>query len=415
MNQTARARWVVPVVGPPIENGFIELLDNRIVRVGRGHPGSPFADLGDVAVMPGWVNAHTHLEFSDLARPIGNPGVELADWIGQVVTTRQNATGRLAPAESISIGLDECGGSATVLIGEIATTPYPGDCGLLPERIAFAEVLGLSTQRSDDRLARAEEHLRGPRSDSPRPKPQDRGTQDRGISPHAPYSTPLEVITECVTIANRFGCTVAMHVAESPAERQLLETGTGRFATRLAEMGLDVAANFPWPVHNPVTALIDELARAPAAILIHGNDLRPNEIARIARHDHLSVVYCPRTHAFFGHARHPVAELLSAGVNVGIGTDSRASNPDLRLDREVQFLLNHRQDLHPSVVIEMATLGGAIALRRRADYGSLEPGRMARFAIVPTTAHDVDGLYSDLSEVDSSPGCPETLHNWTAS
>lgn len=412
-----RARWVVPIIGAPIENGFVEIAEGRIVRVGKVptaamFAGGPIQDLGDVAILPGLVNAHTHLEFSDLESPIGPPGRELAEWIVDVVGARRVAAERsdlvsrpLSPEAIIAQGAREAFDSGTVLIGEIATTPWPGAKlqgasssgstlpGTMgsrsPEIVSFAEVLGLTEERSAQRFRLAEEHAAA-------------APGFAGISPHAPYSTPRELISRCVDLALRTDCPLAMHVAESPAERELLQTGGGPFAEQLAGFGVDLSTMFPWRGREPVSALIEMLSRAPSAMLIHGNDLRGDEIDLVASYRSISVVFCPRTHAFFGHRRHPVAELIDAGINVGLGTDSRASNPDLQLWREVRWLLQHRQDLSPETVVQMATLGGAIAMKRDQDCGSLAPGRKAAFALVSSSAADTASLYEDFASSDAS-------------
>ena len=391
---TLRARWIVPISSPPIENGFVEIAAGRIVRCGPLTTDVAVSvDLGDVAILPGLVNAHTHLEFSDLAQPIGHAGMELADWIVQVIQSRAT---RVAEDNSIDcvveLGAMEAVQSGTALIGEIATTPWQmprTDVGI----VSYAEVLGLTTGRATERWNAAVRHL-------------DLYPHASGISPHAPYSAPPELISRCVDHAIHLGRPLAMHVAESPAERELLQHGSGPLADQLSTLGLDMESHFPWASSDPFGWLIDLLARAPAASIIHGNNLSPAEIERVASHPTLSVVYCPRTHAYFGHAPHPVADLAAAGVNVGLGTDSRASNPDLQLWREVQFLLNHRQDLSPHTVLRMATYGGAAAMLQDHDYGTLLPGRLAAFASVPTTAHDVNRLYADLAVADASQLTP---------
>ena len=388
--QTVRARWLIPIVGSPIvgspiENGFIKIRDGRIESIGNDRADTNnVIDLGDVAIMPGLVNAHTHLEFSDLEKPVGNPGMELADWIAEVIRTRGHADNS---RNAIEKGMHECASTGAVLIGDIATTsadisaepsqlvPTSKQANA-PEVIAFAETLGLTPERAGLKRGLAEAHLQHLRKQA-------------GISPHAPYSTPPTLIEECVALARQFNCGVAMHVAESPAERELLDSGSGPFADRLSTMGIDVASLFPWrrcggsiAAGKPILALIALLAQAPSAMLVHGNDLRGEEIEAVRQHSNLHVVYCPRTHHFFRHERHPVAKLLSAGINVALGTDSRASNPDLSLWREVQFLLCHRQDLSPHQVLSMATIGGAIALRRQHEYGSLTRGEAGSICYV---------------------------------
>ncbi|WP_246112945.1 amidohydrolase family protein [Allorhodopirellula solitaria] len=391
---TLRARWVVPIAGPPIENGFLEIGDGRVLCTGKATAETSIChDLGDTAILPGLVNAHTHLEFSDLVEPVGHAGMELADWIVAVIKSRnaRSERDRDAPQpdrDVITTGAIEAAQSGTALIGEIATTPWQAPATEVTV-VSYAEVLGLSASRAAERFQAATQHAQS-------------YPHAAGISPHAPYSAPPELIKQCIDFALRSSSPLAMHVAESPAERELLQHGSGPFAENLQSLGLDVAAHFPWRRESPMNWLIDSLAHAPAASIVHGNDLRDDEIHRMAIHPSLSVVYCPRTHAYFGHAPHPVAKLLAAGINVGLGTDSRASNPDLQLWREVQFLLNERQDLPPDCVLQMATQGGAIAMQRGALFGSLLPGRVATLATIPTQAPSEASLYRDFSSAPAS-------------
>lgn len=380
-SQVLSARWVVPVTSEPIHGGWVKVENGCVVALGAGTPSAPYRDLGDVAILPGLVNAHTHLEFSDCQEPVGDSGISLSKWIGQVVTTRvaSNESHRRA---AIDCGIRELAQTGTCLVGEIATTPcqYPADTHGV-DLISFAEVLGLNSSRGSERLAAANTHLGFDSS--------------RGVSPHAPYSTSLETIDACLDLVVKQSRPLVMHVAESPDERELLEAGTGPFAEALRSMGVWQDDLFPWP-GNPFLSLIERLARAPRSLMIHANDLRTSEIEALAAHPHITVVYCPRTHHFFQYDEHPVAEMLAHGVRVALGTDSRASNPDLNLWNEAQFLWRHRSDLQPASVLEMATWSGSQALGR-SNLGSIGPGSLAKLGTVRTTASRVDDLYRDFA------------------
>jgi len=186
-----------------------------------------------------------------------------------------------------------------------------------------------------------------------------------------------------------------MHVAESPAERELLSSATGPLAQTLRELGAWCDRAFPWG-DDPFRMLIDRLSKAPRVLLIHGNDLSAAEIECLLPHPHITVVYCPRTHQFFDYQKHPVDHMLAAGVRVALGTDSRASNPDLSLWHEVQFLLHQRSDLSPKDVLAMATIGGADALGR-GDLGRIEVGCCGDLGLMETSAKTINELYEDMS------------------
>ncbi len=362
------ARWVIPISQPPIHGGWVQIDGDKIVDVGADKPPSSVQDLGDVALLPKLINAHTHLEFSDCDAPIGEPGILLSDWIGAVVTARDKKTAA-QKASAIQRGMRESRQAGVTLIGEITTPP----CELPIEGPQVCE-----------RVAAAARHLaRYP---------------DAGISPHAPYSTSRPTIQGSVDLAIRRRRAVAMHVAESPAERELLAAGSGDFATALQDLGVWESGLFPWP-GDPIVDLIEQLSAAPRALIIHGNDLTGKEIDRLARHPQMTVVYCPRTHAFVGYDRHPVDRLLAGGVRIALGTDSRASNPDLSIWREVQYLLRHRTDLDPDAVLAMATISGADALGKP-EWGQIACGATAAFGVVQTAAKSTDQLYTDLAEND---------------
>jgi cytosine/adenosine deaminase-related metal-dependent hydrolase len=390
INEPARilaARWIIPVSRDPINGGWIRIEHDRIAEIGTGTPPAGAEDLGDAALLPGLVNAHTHLEFSDCSSPIGAAGVALHQWIGQVIAARRETTAD-SKREAIEAGLKELRESGTRLAGEITTAPcdYPSDVAE-PELITFAEVLGLQQGRADERLEAAVRH--------------NITNRNGGWSPHAPYSTSPRTIRRCVELAAQYDRPLAMHVAESPAERELLCEGTGPFADTLRSLGVWRDDLFPWG-KNPYGMLIDSLSKAPRVVMIHGNDLNDAEIERLRSHSQITVVYCPRTHAFFGHVKHPVDRMLAAGVRVALGTDSRASNPDLNLWREVQFLLKQRADLAPEDILRMATLNGADAFGR-SDLGRIEVGCQGGIGFVQTDAKKADDVYADFVQRDYSP------------
>ena len=125
-----RARWVLPIDGPPIHGGIVSVRDGRIEAVGRNTSGRAPPDFEHAALLPGLVNAHTHLEFSDLTKPLGAPGMRLPDWIRQVIAHRQEQPGR--PVDAVVRGLEECANTGTTTVGEIATPGWsaaPFDAG----------------------------------------------------------------------------------------------------------------------------------------------------------------------------------------------------------------------------------------------------------------------------------------------
>ena len=381
------ARWIIPISSPPIHGGWVRMVDGRITDVGRGKPPADAENWGDVAILPRLVNAHTHLEFSGFDRPVGQHGISLAEWIGLVVASR-TATDATDKQQAIDRGLSELWDTGSLLAGEITTPPWVYPQGsAIPKLVTFAEVLGLSKRRAAERLGAATDHVLS--------------TRQGALSPHAPYSVSRDAIEATISVSQKHERMVAMHVAESPEERELLCNGSGPLAQSLIALGVWQQELFPWGA-DPYCQLIERLAAAKSVLLVHGNDLNEKEIQSLGTHDNLTVVYCPRTHHYFGFGRHPIALMLAAGVRLALGTDSRASNPDLNLWREVQFLLKHRTDLDPAGVLRMATKNGADALGYR-RLGAIAPHWHGDLGCVETEAANLDALYGDLSIHDYRP------------
>jgi cytosine/adenosine deaminase-related metal-dependent hydrolase len=185
---------------------------------------------------------------------------------------------------------------------------------------------------------------------------------------------------------------LAVHLAETQAELDLLHHRRGPFVPFLEELGAwapDGLADSP----RRVMQLCDQ--RVPK-LFVHGNYLAPS--ARVPRRS--TVVYCPRTHAFFGHPPHPFRDLLARGVRVALGTDSLASNPDLDLLAEARFLHRLHPDLPGELLLRLATLAGAEALGWDDEAGSLAPGKSADLVVVPLSAptgRPYEGLFASAA------------------
>jgi aminodeoxyfutalosine deaminase len=383
-----RARLVCPVDRPPISDGVITIEGERIVAVEpTTHSTSGFRDLGDVALVPGFVNAHTHLEFSHLQKPLGRPGMRLVDWLPLAIAERQS---RGPAAEvSIALGIQESVLAGTAAIGEISTAElqaYPSD-GEVSLAHSF-EVIGFSRARAESAFAALEARLAAA-------KGLDISV---GISPHAPYTVSPELLSKIVKLAERESLPVAMHLAESAEELDMLATGQGPFRELLDARSMWDPAAIPRG-----TRPLDYLRRledAPRALVIHGNYLDREEHEFLAaRADRMSLVYCPRTHAYFDHPPYPLAELLAAGVHVALGTDSRASNPDLSLLGELRHAARAHRGVAVESILKMATLDGARALGCENQCGSITPGKLANLVALPMRSDSLDDIVAE----DSAP------------
>jgi len=188
-----------------------------------------------------------------------------------------------------------------------------------------------------------------------------------------------------------------MHLAESREELELLQSHTGPLVDLL--QSLDAWHPDVLPRGLRPLDYLKTLAAAHRTLVIHGNYLEQDEIEFLAAHrDRMSVIYCPRTHAYFGHEPYPLAEMLTAGVRVAVGTDSRASNPDLNLFEELRHIARHHPAVEPEAILRMGTLAGAEALGIADDYGSITPGKKAALAIVSLPAGTRSPLEAILNE-----------------
>jgi cytosine/adenosine deaminase-related metal-dependent hydrolase len=387
---TLCARYLFPVAAAPLAGGTLTIEAGRIVAVGAPLRDGPVEDLGNVAIVPGLVNAHTHLDFSDLPVPLGHQGISLADWIGEVMAFRMGtAAGGRQP---VAMGLQECARSGTTAVGDIAQPGWPAAAfEQAPlDGIVFQELIGPTTPRAAAALKLAGQHLAAARG---------AGRWHAGLSPHAPYSVHPDLLAGAVALSAAACVPLAFHLAESREELELLRSGSGPLRDLLETLGAWEAAALR-PGRRPLDFL-RVLARAHHTLVIHGNYLDDEEIGFLAEQAaHMAVVYCPRTHDWFGHARYPLEKLLAAGVTVALGTDSRASAPDLSLLAEMRLVAARYPAVRPEIVLELGTLRAAAALGLAGEMGSLEPGKWANLAVVALPEQDAADPHELLFDSD---------------
>lgn len=400
MLQRYRARWLFPIDRPPIAGGVLTVRDGIIAEIAAQSDG-PATDLGDVAILPALINAHTHLEFSDLAEPLGTAREPLPTWISRVVARRRSQPTeeqrqRLSREHAHTFGLAESAAAGIAAVGEIATPGWPEP--VYHEAsiggVVFLELLGLAEERIEPLLQSAREHLQ-----RPEPRATERQTLPTwprwpsGLSPHAPYTVHPRLLAEACQLAAARQAPVAMHLAESREELELLATGRGAMREMIESLGAWRDGVIPTGIR--IIDYLRPLATSPRSLVIHGNYLTDEELQFIAaQQGRMTVVYCPRTHAYFGHEPYPLAKLLAASVPTALGTDSRASNPDLDLWNEVLEVIRRHPQVAPSEVLRMAMLNAAAALGLASELGSLTPGK--RFVTTTKQCSASDDPYDAL-------------------
>jgi len=360
------ADWVVPVQGDPIPEGAVAISDDgRIAAVG------PASELGGgerfegCVILPGFVNCHTHLEYAVYAG-FGD-GLPFPDWIALHVARKS----LLEQEEMVAIATDgahECLRSGITTVGDCsfagAAARAASESGL--RAIVYLEMFSLGGS-GIDRFDRLREYVEPVLSDRVR----------LGVSPHAPYTCTLELYEQCAEL----GLPIATHLAESVAERQFLLDGSGGWSS-FGEM----------LVSPPGVTGIRMLAAAgllgPHLMAAHCVHVDEEEIALLADNG-VGVAHCPRSNGILGCGVAPLHELRTAGLAVGIATDSPASAPSFDMFEELRtaIVMARAREQRPDVLtasetLELATLGGARVLGLADEVGSLAPGKRADLAIV---------------------------------
>lgn len=377
-----RGRWIVTADFRLLENAYLVISDEEIREVTLNRPDGKVIE-HDGIILPGLVNAHTHLEFSDLKQPLGTPGMGFVEWIGQVMRYRRQRD----PSDLSRIvqsGLDESRAAGTCALGEISTFEWGellADDGTDDlDIVDFRELIGFRPDQHPDIVEKADQFLVTAEVDDSTPL-----LKFPGLSPHAPYSINRRSLEYAVELSRHNDLPLAMHLAETREELELLRDHRGPFRDLLDKLDLWTEANFP--LGTTPLAFLHLLSRADRALVIHGNYLNTSELEFLAAHQEvLSLVYCPRTHAYFQHEPYPLEDIFRLGIRLALGTDSRASNPDLSIWNEMKFLLQ-RGNVPTAEIIRMGTINGAMALGLDKSIGTLQVGKQASPFLAPSPDH----------------------------
>ena len=384
--QVVRCAWLVNPGVEPLQNVRITVADESIQEI-TSVPPDERQLIEPVALLPRFVNAHTHLEFSNLGEPI-EPASPFTDWIRSVIRYRMNESVQ-AVGEAIGAGVKECRAHGVDLVGEITTSDYGLEAlsqQMLADELAsvsFRECLGFTRDRIDSQLEAAEAHCSA------------ESTVDCvfWLSPHAPYSVHPQLFDALVDLAAERNRPLAMHLAETRDELEFLHCQSGRFVDFLKSMKLWDSSVLS-PDTKPLRYL-ERLAIVPHALAVHGNYFDEREIQYLGQHPNIATVYCPRTHAYFEHSPHPWQKLQAAGATVILGTDSRASNPDLSVWKELQ-LVAKQTSLPIWNLLPMITTTAASALGFSAVPYNLKVDGPFNVSRVSTTAQSMTRLQNEL-------------------
>ena len=390
------AKHLLPVASAPIQSGAVATHEGRIVAVGRrrdvvkAHPGVEVRELGDAVIVPGFVNAHTHVELSFMN---GDPpaGGTFMSWIRDLVVRRS----QVAPSEAAEAATKSIEGMlarGTVAVGDVANEAWvaPLLARSTLHGLAFYELFGFRAADTEAMLDKAAARLDAIDSD-----PAVRAAAPRittVLTPHAAHTTSYPLLKALGGRAIASAEVLSIHVAESEEETQLLRDGTGAFKDFLIERD---AWEPGWkaPGLTPVEYLDRLGVLTPRTLAVHCVHLDHQDVSRLQARG-VTVVTCPRSNQRLGVGKAPVSKLMASGIPVALGTDSLASSPDVDVFTEIAHLRQDHPGLSPAAALRIATLNGARALGMGDALGSIEVGKRDLLAVVGLNDPNDDPLES---------------------
>ena len=380
-----QAAWACPIDRPPIRDAVIEVQDGIIKSVNSGSrlPVAGSRQLGNVVVLPGLINAHTHLELSWLRGRVP-PANQFTDWVKTLVAIRRGTEQLITPeiVAPVHDAIRELRAAGTAAVGDItnslAAVEPMKDAGL--KGVVFHELLGFKER--DGALIEATRERRASVAGHGIPI---------SLAPHAPYSTSVELFKAIRQAVSSSDCPIlSVHLGESAEEVELLASGSGAWRGMLETIGV-WRDDWEIPACGPVEFLERHGVIDSRTLVVHGVQLDGPSLQRLKALD-ATVVTCPRSNRWVGVGYPPIERFYQSGVAVAVGTDSLASVEDLNLFSELKTM----RWLAPSVparqMIESATLTGARALGLEQQLGSIAPGKQADLIAVtlPGDVADVE-------------------------
>ena len=376
-----RARFVIPMDQPPIQDGAVAIAGGRIAAVGgfheirQRHGDDDVLDLGDQLLLPGLINAHCHLDYTCLRGKI-SPTAHFADWIRAINRQKE----RLTEADyknSIVEGSAECLKFGTTTVVNLTGFPnLVSSLNLQPLRVWWlAELIDVrDPAEAETKIGCAAAALEG--------------EEHWGFAPHSLYTASPALYQRAAGIAGAKGLLLSTHLAESRSEMAMFRDGAGELYQFLRGIGRtmdDCRGTTPLDAFLQIIRTVGQAnGREQSWILAHLNELADDDFDRLAKsHSQLHVAYCPRSHSYFGHAPFEFARLRQSGLNISLGTDSLASNASLSLFAEMREFQSQFPELPAAEILELVTINPARALGLSDSLGKIQPGFYADLIAIP--------------------------------
>jgi cytosine/adenosine deaminase-related metal-dependent hydrolase len=384
--------WIVPIEPAGALSGHALIVDDGAIVAlvpaavaDRDYAARSRVELPRHALMPGLVNAHTHLELSYLRGQVP-AGSSFVAWIRAVMAARRQYSDPSAPTilDAVDRGIAEALRSGTAIVGDISNTLVTFDrVARSPlAAVIFYELIGFRAPDPEVVVARAKEQI-GALSSTDRVRVS--------LAAHAPYSVaPLMLRAIRHALDHDPFATCSVHLAESAEEIEFIRTGGGPWRGLLEELGVWDAA-WAAPGVSPVQYLDENGFLGGRVMAVHGVQADAADLARLLAQG-TTLVTCPRSNEHTGAGTPPIEAFYASGVRVAVGTDSLASTPDLNVFAELATLRRLAPAVPASMLLDSATRQGARALAFDDEYGTLDSGKVARLLAVdvPPGTDDVE-------------------------
>ncbi len=369
-----RAKWVVPVATPPIENGAVTVEGDQIVAVGPAS--GEGRDLGEVVLAPGLINAHCHLDYTHLAGRVPFRG-SFTDWIRELVELKRLSSDA-DYAAAIRAGTEQLLATGTTMVVNIESFP-----ALIDQLPATPLRIGWCLEMTDFKRPGEAEKIVGEAMGFIAAR---LGRGEFGLSPHAPYTASSELYRLAARHARGRQLLFTTHLAESEDEDDMFRRGTGRLYEALRREGRNMV---DCKRVGPVQLLRECEVLTPECLVAHANCLTELDMM-LLKATGVPVVHCPKSHRFFRRGTPLLERLLHAGVNVCLGTDSLASNDSLSMFAEMQEVARVFPRWSAEQILGLATINAAKALNQTDRLGKIAPGALADLIAVPLDGPVVD-------------------------